>query len=1262
MADLIERARIIIDAEGNAPERIRQLTRFTDELRVKIKEVGKATPEGQQFKKQLDEIRAGMLLIRNEAKNKIQLIIDGKEAGKSVKDVGAAVRVLEKEVRSLDQTTQEFTSKNARLQQLRGEFNRLNDTVKGTGGWFSKLKDNAQAFGVVALGYLGLQQLTATLQNIISKNAKLSDSLSDLQRVAGLTKSEVSGLYAELKNSGSRTGTQELLNIAIISGKLGVAKNDIASFTKEVDKLVVTLGDELGDAEQITTSLGKILNVFEGKITADGISKLGNAFVVLANSGVATGGFIADFTQRLSGIADAANLSLPATVGLGAGLEELGQKTESSSTAISKLLVTIGQDIPKAAKIAGAQTVKEIEEFTRLFAEKPEQALLKFAEGLTRNKATFAEIASSFKDAGEEGARVISTLAQLGGKAEFIRGKIDQASEAMKSNSAITEAFALKNENFAATWDKLIKRIFGFVTSSGITGALTTFVSGIYNLIKPIEDAMTASERLFNEWKNGTDALKNLQNNIEPLLKRYDELKLKSELSKDEQAELQKIIKTVSDTLPGAISGFDDYGNAIDISTFSAREFIKAQQDLTAFKNKEAIEQAENSIKSYQSSVDGLVRTLRAGGFEQTNLNTGVSKFQKLSPEEVKQFQAQVQEMAENVRLLKLQIKELRGEPLVAETKIDPVKPEDIIPKTLSKETQEKLEKLYAELNAAKADALKDDEQRELASLQAKFENRKRELLKDAETEPALKEATNKVLLALEEKLQTDRSEVVEKYSKKRDKDEFQQSIENLTDYNIKVQFADVERFAKGEITQREYDDLRKLHEQQFLDAIFQIYLDYNKTETKEGLRAAREQAENKIKTSKDALEQIQNDSIAAHRLALLETVRGTQEEFEAQRALKEEQYQIDLARFKGTEDEKKVFIAQHNREMEDMELEHTQRKIDIYSQYLSAIISIGQAAQRNAFNREEKELAQDRKLNDEKKKNLKAQLDAKLISQEEYNKQIEALDSDYDKKAAALKARQWKAQQQADIISSTIATALAVAKALPNIPLSVLAGVLGGIQTTIIATQDPPEFAKGYGRGLANINGTVLEGPKHDSQYRGMPVIDPTTGEVKALFEGGELLLSSKFVDKNPLLAAMLLRASQQHEGDLSKIKSFGKGAAIPPIDPLNTIGVGTFSSVAAADSYFDADKISTTFRQQAAPTTSNDTGVVNLINTLTSQLIDMSTRQEDLQGEMKNALNKLNGNLENPKAQKNFVLHQDIVDAAQLDETIRGEAAIGN
>jgi hypothetical protein len=114
-----------------------------------------------------------------------------------------------------------------------------------------------------------------------------------------------------------------------------------------------------------------------------------------------------------------------------------------------------------------------------------------------------------------------------------------------------------------------------------------------------------------------------------------------------------------------------------------------------------------------------------------------------------------------------------------------------------------------------------------------------------------------------------------------------------------------------------------------------------------------------------------------------------------------------------------------------------------------------------------------------EKKKEFELeQIDAELQNQNltesqraELLKKREATEKQYNLRVAQEKERAWKAEQQAKIMMAIIDTASAVVEALPNIPLSVLAGALGAIQIGLIASQQPPKFHSGGTVGKTFFN-----------------------------------------------------------------------------------------------------------------------------------------------------------------------------------------------
>lgn len=411
------------------------------------------------------------------------LYIDGKPAQNSIKNVEQVARTLRRELNGLTIGTTEWNAKMNQLKVHQGTLNGIRREIQGVSGAFGWLKTEVGKFGTLAAGYLGFQMLTSQFQNIIAGNARLSDSLGDIRRVASLTEDEVRRLDKSFGELNTRTSRTHLREIAFIAGKMGVAKDEILGFVEATDKLVVSLGDELGNADQVTTQLSKILNVFDGTVNGDNITHLGNAMVKLAHDGVASAGFISDFTQRVSGMAKTANLSLGSVLGLGAGLEEMGARVESSATAIQKLLVNIGQNIPGAAKIAGMS----VDEFNKLFAREPQEALIRYAEGLTQNKAAFAEVAIAFADAGEEGVRVIETLTKIGERADFMRGKIRDGDQAILETTEINEAFALMNETLGAKIDKLNKAFYTLVTNREVMEFFVSIVDGAMNAVRWIE-------------------------------------------------------------------------------------------------------------------------------------------------------------------------------------------------------------------------------------------------------------------------------------------------------------------------------------------------------------------------------------------------------------------------------------------------------------------------------------------------------------------------------------------------------------------------------------------------------------------------------------------------------------------------------------------------------------------------------------------------------------------------------------------------------
>ena len=179
------------------------------------------------------------------------------------------------------------------------------------------------------------------------------------------------------------------------------------------------------------------------------------------------------------------------------------------------------------------------------------------------------------------------------------------------------------------------------------------------------------------------------------------------------------------------------------------------------------------------------------------------------------------------------------------------------------------------------------------------------------------------------------------------------------------------------------------------------------------------------------------------------------------------EQYGIDTLALKEKMDEELASIKE-DEEPQDIfgmspeDWEDLEGKIGKAIQLAGQLADIwGQFNQIQA-DKEKKELQEYERSCNRKKELLNKQLNAGKISQEQYNARTSQLDADLEKKKTEIAKKQAKRDKAQSIFSAIISTAAAIAQALPNIPLSIIAGIIVAAQIAVIASQPLPEYAKG--------------------------------------------------------------------------------------------------------------------------------------------------------------------------------------------------------
>ncbi|MGH0945214.1 phage tail tape measure protein [Bacillus mycoides] len=408
----------------------------------------------------------------------------------------------------------------------------------------------------------------------------------------------------------------------------------------------------------------------------------------------------------------------------------------------------------------------------------------------------------------------------------------------------------------------------------------------------------------------------------------------------------------------------------------------------------------------------------------------------------------------------------------------------------------EETTKLRNQLRALNIDAIEDERERAVELLREKArleEDRVNKVVGDEEVKAEL-------ILAINEKLLRD----IEASQKKFDEKRLAENVSNLNKFvnqELAVQeLALTKRLAAGSINQQEYEDGLLEIKLDSLDAQKKAYIALGQDVTAIEQEILDLTLEGDAKKIESTLELVGVKRLAEAQLAVLESREGTVARLDAERDLLDAEMEYELSQVELTEEEKAVIREDYRQREEELEWAFINRKADMAGQIASQITQAGFDI---ALNRIDNELTLERNKNAEVLNELEASYGAGLISKEEYEQQKAAIDAEFQKKEAALKTEQFKKQKQADITQSLINTAVAVTKALPNIPLSILAGALGAIQTGIIVSKPVPKFERG----------TVLGGESHEN---GGTQIYGNDGAYYGEAERGEIILT-KGVFHNP-------------------------------------------------------------------------------------------------------------------------------------------------
>jgi len=344
----------------------------------------------------------------------------------------------------------------------------VRNMTNGMTAFQRSLRNTTQSMDDVAKKAALLSGILITPMYFAAKDAmNFEDAMADVAKTTGLSGLELNKFGKEiLKYSrNTRSSIEDLQQIGVVGGQMGVAKNELLDFVKAADVFNVALGKDFeGGVEQAISSVSKIKKLFADTrnfTISESILKTGAAINELGAVGQGTTQNITDFVLRVGALPDKLKPSFTAVAALGTFMEESGIDSEISARAFSDFVLEVSKRLPAFAKQMQMSTA----EATQFFNLDPVGFAQKFARGL--NKMSNQKVAQTMSDLSLNSSGVLKTIGALGDETERLNYLMNISANAVRENTSLFAEYEKKNNTTLAGVQKLKNGIHEFSITMG---------------------------------------------------------------------------------------------------------------------------------------------------------------------------------------------------------------------------------------------------------------------------------------------------------------------------------------------------------------------------------------------------------------------------------------------------------------------------------------------------------------------------------------------------------------------------------------------------------------------------------------------------------------------------------------------------------------------------------------------------------------------------------------------------------------------------
>ena len=402
---------------------------------------------------------------------------------------------LQAEGVDLNNLGQASTHAAQQVEKLRAEQEAIVSSSEKTGDAIANtakdFMDLATAVGAIEIE----KKIGQAFKECAEEAINFENSMASVKRTVGGSDQFLDKMSSDFKQMSTEIPitTGELAQIASTAGQLGIAQQDVESFTTVMAKLATTT--DLS-ADVAATMLAQFSNVTGIK----DYERLGSTIAQLGDSTATTASKIVEMSQGMAASASLAGMRPTDIMAISAAVGSLGIEAQAGSTAMSQLINNIykatetGEKLSEFASVAGMSS----DQFKHAWGEDAIGTFNTFIQGINDVERNGKSAIAVLDDLGINNVRQTKAILGLAAAGDLLTGTISQANQAWDSNTALDEKAGIMYETTQAKLTMLSNAFSNIKVSIG--DAFTPVISGaaeaLTDMMGPVADFIGANPAL----------------------------------------------------------------------------------------------------------------------------------------------------------------------------------------------------------------------------------------------------------------------------------------------------------------------------------------------------------------------------------------------------------------------------------------------------------------------------------------------------------------------------------------------------------------------------------------------------------------------------------------------------------------------------------------------------------------------------------------------------------------------------------------------